>query len=367
MPCFCINCSSVSRHHRKRVRHHLKNIAIAEIVASRHMVDSIVKAFVIQNAPTCSWYRLTQFYVAACYERWKSTQNGDHENYFTMLEGVPSWATLPCPFDSTLEATFRHLMDKLRFWKFPLVLTEEDWNMVVQKAWLAFRCKFIVEPSSITREEVVDLLEDMEEESAFLSISNHSLCVKVKSSAFDSLRSPRKQARAKQRHRLALSHATCDNPVVATNPNVARREDVNGYVNTALTDDDERPLLDEVGMPPPQSKGGRKKNAKPKPKKDHGSVHESQGIQSKRSANVNSNIFERKEPLQTGTRVYARWPDNGFWYWGYVIAVNPNKRKGQTYGVSDCVMEICIKIVNCETVAYVGEPFLGLNHTQGSI
>jgi hypothetical protein len=61
----------------------------------------------------------------------------------------------------------------------------------------------------------------------------------------------------------------------------------------------------------------------------------SKSLPSKRSRET---TFESAKPLSNGERIYARWPENNSWYWGYIFGVTQSKNGGYKYKVSDGVM-----------------------------
>ena len=72
-------------------------------------------------------------------------------------------------------------MMELRYYQFPLA---HDWNSVISTVWTAFCSQFVRPPPSISKQDVFDVLDSLEEEYGFVSISNQMLNVKVKKSRF---------------------------------------------------------------------------------------------------------------------------------------------------------------------------------------
>jgi hypothetical protein len=346
----------------KRIREHLQTIGV---VPKNRLVKSIAIAFIQEHAATCSWYRLTEFYVAACYERWVAAKGIARRNS-TILKDVQYWSCRPCiVVEPLLETTFRTYMKNILHEKFPLA---EDWNVIVNQAWLCFRTKFVLEPKAVSERDVLDLLEDMEEELSFVSMSNRSLGVRVKSNAFvqdfsmssSPILNPQPQEQPLPQpvlqgqpppHLIAesdsnnsnscepircdddksLSSESQDADLIVPSAHENRGGVANGDKNTETGLDDGKSLFEEIKAL--KSKAGFSE----KEKKGRGRTKSCDGssTQSKRARkDLKETTFERAKPLSNGERVYARWPENDSWYWGYIFGVQ-TKKGGCKYRVSD--------------------------------
>jgi hypothetical protein len=166
-PCFCCILSILLYISSKQIwEHFLHTIGVEP---TKPLLEAIELAFMQEHAAPCSWYRLTAFYVAARYKRWMAAETNS-----TTLKDVNYWSSRPCNVGSPLlKTTFQTYMTALGHQKFPMV---EDWDVIVDQAWVTFCSKFVVEPKVVTQRDVLDLLhEDMEEGLSFLSFKNQSL------------------------------------------------------------------------------------------------------------------------------------------------------------------------------------------------
>ncbi len=121
-PCYCI-LSILLYISSKQIWEHLHTIGVEP---TRPLLKAIELAFMQEHAATCSWYHLTAFYVAACYERWMAAETNS-----TTLKDVNCWPSCPCIVGNpVLKTAFQTYMTALCHEKFP---PAEDWDVIVRQ------------------------------------------------------------------------------------------------------------------------------------------------------------------------------------------------------------------------------------------